>query len=614
MIIGFLFPESASILHFDLMWVSIILSGLPIIYGAVVGVVTRFDIRADVLVSIALVGAVLIGEPFAAAEIAVIMSIGTILEERTTRKAEEGIRRLMDLRPATARAVRDDGTEEMIAADKVQVGDVLRVLPGETAAADGVITRGKTSMDQSVLTGESLPVDKGEGDEVFSGTVNQFGAFDMMTTKAGQDSSLQRIIELVRSADVGKAPIVRAADRWATWIVVAALASAALTWAATGEAIRAVTVLVVFCPCALVLATPTAIMAGIGSAARFGILIRSGDALERLAKVRQVAFDKTGTLTSGKLEVVSVEAAPALAAEDIAVLSAAAERRSEHPLGKAILRHARSRGFPVAEPEEFEMVPGRGVRARVGGRAVAAGNLQFMAEMPAAVPEDLMKSASKHLDKGRAVVMVAVDGKVEGLIALSDTLRGDARRTVRRLHDLGIMTVLLTGDNARAASHMAERVGISEVRAGLLPRDKMEHIKSARGEGSICMVGDGVNDAAALKAANVGVAMGGIGSDISVDAADVVLMNDDIKRLPYLMDLSRRTLRKININIAAAMGLNFVAIVLAATGILDPVSGALVHNIGSVLVVMNSALLLRIKDRDEVARMFGEPPSPAPAA
>ena len=291
---------------FDAAWLAIVLCGIPIIKGALEGLISEFDIKADVLVSIALVASVIIGEVFAAGEVAFIMQLGAFLEERTVAKARAGIEKLVHLSPATARIVRD-GEELIVPAQQVAIGDILRVLAGETIAVDGMITDGLTSIDQSVMTGEALPVDKKAGDEVLSGTVNQLGTFDMAATKVGEDSSLQRMIRLVESADAKKAKIVGIADRWATWIVVIALVAAGLTWYFTGEIIRAVTILVVFCPCALVLATPTAIMAGIGNATKYGILIRQGDALERLAQVQRIAFDKTGTLTYGKPSVVFVE-------------------------------------------------------------------------------------------------------------------------------------------------------------------------------------------------------------------------------------------------------------------------------------------------------------------
>ena len=322
---------------FDMAWIAIILCGVPIVLEAIIGLVTAFDIKADVLVSLALIAAVCIGQDFAAGEVAFIMQLGGLLEELTVARARAGIEKVVHLTPRTARVLRG-GVETVIPAQQVQVGDCLRVLPGESVPVDGVITSGQTSIDQAVMTGESLPVDKTVGDDVSSGTVNQFGAFDMRATRVGEDSSIQWMIRLVQSADAGKARIVGIADRWATWIVMIALSAAALTWLITGQIIRAVTILVVFCPCALVLATPTAIMAAIGNATRHGFLVREGDALERLAGVKVVAFDKTGTLTYGTPEVVSVVSVrPELPRQELYRLAACAEQLSEHPLGKAIV-------------------------------------------------------------------------------------------------------------------------------------------------------------------------------------------------------------------------------------------------------------------------------------
>lgn len=575
-------------------WLAILLCGIPIIKGAVVGLVTEFDIKADVLVSIALIASVIIGETFAAGEVAFIMTIGAYLEERTVAKARAGIEKLVHLSPATARVLRGGG-EHIIPAEEVVVGDTLRVLAGETIAVDGVIVQGQTSVDQSVMTGESLPVDKGEGDEVQSGTVNQFGAFDMLASKVGQDSSLQRMIRLVESADAGKAKIVGLADRWATWIVVIALAAAAITWLATGEVIRSVTILVVFCPCALVLATPTAIMAGIGNAAKYGILVSRGDALERLAKVRRIAFDKTGTLTYGKPSVVRVEScAPEMDSDRLLELTASAELRSEHPLGKAIVAHYRqARGGSPREPDAFELLPGRGVAARVEGWEVLAGNEAMLADHGLKMPERLERSADEAKADGSTVIYVMNNDQAVGMLALSDTLRPDAAQTVSKIAGTGVKMVLLTGDAPQAANHIAAIAGIVDVQASCRPEDKLLAIQAYQQVGEpVCMVGDGINDAPALKAADVGIAMGGIGSDIAIEAADIALVGDDIREIPHLLWLSKRVMRTINVNLAASMLLNFAAIALAITGILNPVVGALVHNVGSVAVIINSSLLL----------------------
>ncbi len=581
-----------SSLPFDPAWIAIILCGVPIILEAFIGLVTEFDIKADVLVSLALIASVCIGEIFAAGEVAFIMQLGGLLEELTVAKARAGIEKLVHLTPQTARIV-SGGAERVVPAEEVRVGDVLRLLPGETVPVDGVILSGQTSINQAVMTGESLPVDKSAGDEVSSGTVNQFGAFEMRASRVGEDSSIQRMIRLVQSADAGKAKIVGLADRWATWIVVIALTAAALTWLISGQIIRAVTILVVFCPCALVLATPTAIMAAIGNATKHGFLVREGDALERLARVSVIAFDKTGTLTCGTPEVVEVKSYSSAISEDALLrLAAGAEQLSEHPLGKAVVRgYKKASASPLPAAEEFSMIPGRGVSASIEGHAVLAGNAALLAEHGTSLT--IPAEAEEQLRQGCTVIYVAADGTFAGYIALADTLRAESAGMIAQLSALGVQPVLLTGDHENAANTIAAKLGISSVRSGCLPEDKLTAIGEYRAQGErVCMIGDGVNDAPALKSADVGIAMGGVGSDIAVDAADIALVDDEVKEFPHLLALSRRMMTTIKINMTFSMALNFLAIILAILGTLSPVVGALVHNAGSVLVIINSALLL----------------------
>lgn len=589
-----LLPE----LPFDAAWVAIILCGIPIILEAVVGLVTAFDIKADVLVSMALIASVIIGEDFAAGEVAFIMQLGSLLEDLTVARARAGIEKLVQLTPQTARRIAN-GAEEVVPAEKVAVGDLLRVLPGETIPVDGVIITGVTSVNQAVMTGESLPVDKGPGDEVSSGTVNQFGSFDMRAAKVGEDSSIQRMIRLVQSADAGKAKIVGLADRWATWIVVTALVAAAATWAVTGEMIRAVTILVVFCPCALVLATPTAIMAAIGNATKHGFLVREGDALERLATVRRVCFDKTGTLTTGRPKVTAVRSFDRDMSEDeLYRLAASVEARSEHPLGKAVVSCWRDEGGDLCEAEDFAMLPGRGVSAVVDGRRILAGNPELLSAEGAAPSDGMLASAEEFRKLGCTVIYIAVSGAALGFIALSDTLRPDMAATITAVREAGAEPVLLTGDHKNAAEAIAGEVGITTCKYECLPEDKLAWIDSSQKAGSpVCMIGDGINDAPALKMACTGIAMGGVGSDIAIEAADIALVNDEISELPHLLRLSHRMMTTIKLNLTFSMALNFVAIVLAMTGVLNPVVGALVHNAGSVLVIINSAFLLRWRRR-----------------
>ncbi len=587
---------------FPIAWIAIILCGVPIILEALIGLITAFDIKADVLVSIALIASIIIGETFAAGEVAFIMQLGALLEDLTVAKARAGIEKLVRLTPRTARRI-TDCKEQTVPAEMVQVGDILRVLPGETIPVDGLIRSGQTSINQAVMTGESLPVDKGAGDFVSSGTVNQFGSFDMEATKVGEDSSIQRMIRLVQSADAGKAKIVGVADRWATWIVVIALTAAALTWLLSGEIIRAVTILVVFCPCALVLATPTAIMAAIGNATRHGFLVREGDALERLAGVERITFDKTGTLTYGQPQVVAVHSFKEdLSEEELYLCSASVEQRSEHPLGKAVVRSYKStfKG-EIYEAQRFHMLPGRGVQAVIEGREIIAGNPKLLSEKQIGIGDNMIKEAEKYLNEGCTVIFLAIHNEAVGVIALADTLRQDAVTTMAEVKKTGVMPVLLTGDNENAAGHIARQLHIDEVHFGCLPEDKLKWIDSyQKNQKQVCMIGDGINDAPALKRAYVGIAMGGSGSDIAVEAADIALINDEIKELPHLLRLSKRMMLTIKCNLTFSMALNFIAVVLAIAGILNPVVGALVHNAGSVIVIVNSAFLLKWKKRNEI--------------
>ena len=574
----------------DPAWVAVILCGIPIIIKAVIGLITRFDIKADVLVSIALVASLYIDEIFAAGEVAAIMVIGEILEDYTSERANREINKLMDMKPKTARIVIGD-EETIISASDVKVGDIVRVLPGESIPVDGIITKGTTSIDQSAMTGESIPVDKTFGDDVLSGTINQFGTFEMKATRDEEDSSLERMIKLVQEADADKAPIVRSADRWATWIVAICLSCALVTYIVTDEIIRAVTVLVVFCPCAFILATPTAVIAAIANATKHGCLIRSGTAMEQISKVNKITFDKTGTITYGIPSVKSVSSISDYGRDEIYRICAIAEKGSEHPLGKAIVR---SYGGTAGDPDDFEMIPGKGISCKVEGMKVLAGNLAMMTENGMVSKDD----AAEYCRDGEITVFVAIDGKLSGIIFLEDVIREDSRETVENLRELGVESVLVTGDNRAVAAMMAKEAGIEDVRAECLPADKLEIIGDLQSEGSrVCMVGDGINDAPALKKADVGIAMGGIGSDIAIEASDIALIDDDIRQLPHVICLSRKMMRKINVNLAISMILNFTAVFLAAAAVLNPITGALVHNIGSVFVVVNSALLLKWKSK-----------------
>ncbi len=584
-----------SFLPGDPAWLTIAISGYPLVYEAA----TRLwngcgmsRISSALLITMAMIAAIGIGDLFAAAEVALIMAIGEMMEKQTTNRAKRGIEKLLSLVPAMARRL-EDGKEVMVPLAEVRVGDRLRIIPGEHVPVDGKIIFGETSIDQSLVTGESMPVEKKMGDSVFCGTVNYLGTADIVAEKVGNDSSIAQMIRMVREAEASKAPAERMADKAASYFVPAALLLAVLTYFFTGDMMRAVTILVVFCPCALVLATPTAIMAAIGQAARHGIIIKSGESLEKLGDVNTIAFDKTGTLTHGKPEVTGVISfSPSVSEKKLLQLAATVEGRSEHPLGKAICRHALSKGISPKEISDFRVTPGRGIEAAVAEGRVTCGSVAFMEEKGFLISHERKAQIQAWQNEGKAVVLLACDGNIIGLLGLSDVVKTEARSIVEKLQEMKIRIVLLTGDNSKTARYFAALTGIVHVFSDLLPRDKVSHIRGMEGEKrKVCMVGDGINDAPALKSADVGIAMGRLGSDIAVDAADIVLLSDDISKLPYLKRLAKETLSTIKLSISLSMVINLLAVACSVMGLLTPTTGALVHNAGSCFVIFLAAML-----------------------
>lgn len=595
LLMSFIFPRVNIILPADPAWVTVFICGLPLLYLAVKRIIYNpgiSKISSALLITIAMIAAIIIGDLFAAGEVAFIMAIGAILEEMTTDRAKKGLKKLIALAPSQGRRI-SNGSEEMIPAEKIRENDILRILPGETIPVDGKIISGETSVDQSVMTGESLPVDKAVGDDVFCGTINRFGAIDIKATKVGEDSSLQKLIRMVREAEDKKAPMARIADKCASWLVPAAFMIAVITGILTDNLERAVTVLVVFCPCALVLATPTAIMAAIGQATKHGVIIKSGESLEKMGKVDTVAFDKTGTLTYGKLKISDIVSFnDDFSAEDILYLTASAESKSEHPLGKAVYSSALSSGIKTSETEDFRMMSGKGVSAKIAGKTYYCGNEKYLCQYGILLNEKAGEKAEELRKQGKAMIFTASETECLGLIALSDEIRPQVGKMVSDLAALHTDTVLLTGDSKNAAGYFADLSGIKNVYAELLPEEKVMQIsKLLQQHKTVCMIGDGVNDAPALKTASVGVAMGSFGSDIAVEAADIALMSDDLSKIPYLKKLSDATVKTIKFSIALSMCINFIAVTLSVAGILTPTSGALVHNAGSCFVVLIAALL-----------------------
>ena len=576
-------------------WIAVILSGIPLAVNAVKKLLYAkgiAKISSALLITTAMIAAIAIGDLFAAGEIAFIMAIGEILEDKTTEKAKRGLKNLINLAPTNGRFIKD-GKEELIPADNIAVGDVLRIFPGEVIPVDGVIISGNTSVDQSIMTGESLPVDKVVGDSVFCGTINRFGSIDITASKVGEDSSLKKLIRMVKEAEKQKAPMQRTADKWASWLVPVALLLAVVSGILKQDIVVAVTMLVVFCPCALVLATPTAIMAAIGQATKHGVIIKSGAALEKMGKVDTVAFDKTGTLTFGKLQVSDIISCDnAIGKDKLLKLVASAESKSEHPLGKAITDKARLEKIDIISPNSFSMEAGKGIFAEFDDMSVYCGNERYLNENGICLNEDVVLTLAKLRKEGKASVIAAMNEKVVGIIALSDTVKPDAETMISKLKGMDTKAVLLTGDNKQTADYFASRVGIQAVKAELLPEHKVESIVRLKKDGrTVCMIGDGVNDAPALKTADVGVAMGTMGSDIAVEAADIAIMGDDISKIPYLKRLSKATVSTIKFSILLSLLINFLAIVLSFFKLLNPTTGALVHNAGSCFVVLIAALL-----------------------
>ena len=579
---------------FEFAWVTVFISGIPIFYKGIKMLFKNKKMTAALLISIAMTAAILTNEIFAAGEVAFIMALGGILENLTIKKAKEGITKLLNLAPKTARRllINDiEVNEEIIPAKDVKKDDIIRVLAGEDIPCDGVIISGETSINQSIITGESIPVDKTVNDPVYSGTTNCFGVIDIKVQQSYENSSIQKLINLVKEAENKKAPTQRIVDKWASILIPSAVLFAIIVYLVTGEISRAVTILVVFCPCSLVLATPTSIMAAIGQAAKKGVIVKTGEALEKIGLCDIFAFDKTGTLTKGKLTVVNIEAFNGSNPDEILYIAASSEKKSEHPIGRAIVQYALDKNFKLNELKDFKMFSGKGIYANLDNKRIIMGNEKFITDNNIEISSDIKKQVNSKRLEGKIALIVVVDKEPKGLIALSDTLKDTTIPALSKLNKTSD-TILLTGDNSLTADYFAKKSGIKTVYSGLLPKEKAGKIEELQKENKkVLMTGDGVNDAIALKVADVGVSMGTFGSDIAIESSDIIITGDDLSKISYLRNLSIECIKTIKTNITISMCINFVSLTLSALAILNPVTGAIVHNISSILVVSNAALL-----------------------
>lgn len=585
---------------FKPVWISIVISAFPFLVGAIKNIV-KFKIKNSLLITIAVIASVFVGEYFAAAEIAILMAIGELLEDYTVDRAKKGLNDLISSAPKKAKKLiktNDSYTVKEVPIEEIENGDIIRVMPGEIISVDGIIKEGFSSIDQSILTGESLPVDKTVGDEVFCGSMNCFGSIDIIA-KDVENSSLQKFIDLVERAEKEQTPMQTVIDRLAVKLVPTALLIAIATFAIMmlsnfdlyTSINRAVTVLVVFCPCALFLSTPTAVMASIGQASKHGVIIKTFNALEKLAKVNKIAFDKTGTLTYGKLNVNDIENFSEFSDETIMSLISSLESKSEHPIAKSVTEYLDEKNIKKENVENFKMKIARGVEGEILGNKYFCGNEKYFRENNINIKDNAKEKIEKYSSEAKNIILFGDEKEVLSIVTLSDTLRENAKEMVENLKNFEIEPLLLTGDNLSTAKYFSEKVGIIEIKAELSPEEKFENIKSLKENNVVCMIGDGINDAPALKLADVSVAMGKTGSDISIESANIVLMGHDVSKIVYLKKLANTTVKTIKFNIIISLLINFVAVILSVLGVLNPLVGAIVHNLGSILVILNASLL-----------------------
>jgi len=598
LLVGFAFELSGNHQYADYSFlISAVVGGWPVFMLAVGNILRDFDLTAGVMVSVAMIAALIVGEYGAMALVAFMMVIGEAMEDFTREKADQALKELNELVPAMV-TLRMDGVDIEVPIAQVRKGDIALVRPGSRIPVDGLIVEGDASVDQSSITGESRPIDKTAGGSVFAGTIVSSGALSIEVEAVGETTSLGKMIHLVEEAQSSQAPVQRIANRYAQFFAPVSILIAGITWMVTGEPLRGVTMLVAICPCALVLATPTAVVAAIGNTARNGVLVKHGTAMEQVGKVDIVAFDKTGTVTFGEPVVTGIYPLNGYTEDDLLRVTASAERSSEHPLARAIIKEANGRGIELSTPQDFQSLAGHGISASVEGKEVSIGE-KMLVEKEVKMSGDESSGIESSKAEGYTVIPVAVDGTIAGYFNVADTVRPESAKAISDLRKLGISrTLLITGDSKIVGEKVGAELGVTETYTEVLPERKLEIIRELQAEGHmVAYIGDGVNDAPALAAADVGIAMGSIGTAVAMETADVVLLTDEIGQVPYLIELSQATMANIKVNIAVSMTIVLGTVGVSALGMIGPVIGAIMHEVAAVPVIANAATLIGWKSK-----------------
>jgi Cd2+/Zn2+-exporting ATPase len=590
-VVDWLFQSGSTVASASAMIGAIIL-GYPIIVTAVKDL-RRGRLSINELVAIAVLAAFASEDYKTAGIVAFFMLTGEIIETRTAEGARDSIESLIKLTPTKARRIKKDGNEEEVAASELAVGDVIRIRPGDNVAADGLIVNGQGSFNQATITGESLPADKKSGDEVFAGTQNLTGVLEIKVTRAGTDTTLGRVRELIIAAEQTKLPIQKIVDQYMGFYTPLVLVIGALVWAFTHDLNRVIAVFVVSCPCAFILATPTAMVAALSAAARLGILIKNVADIELAAKINAFVFDKTGTLTTGQLAVSRLMPIGENKPAELLRIAASAEKYSNHPTAKALAKLAGEAGVPLAEPKDFAETAGRGVKAQIDGAAVLVGRAQWLKDNGVAATFE--KSVDLNEAEGWSLIFVARDGHCIGWVGLQDQTRTEAAEALADLKTAGVRRVaMISGDRQAVATRVAAEIGCEEAQGDCLPQNKVEFVRAMKVKGyKVAVIGDGVNDAPALAAGDIGIAMGAAGSEVAIHSATIALMNNDLRRLPFLVKLSRSTRAVINQNFAFGVCFIIVGLSASAFGYIGPITAAILHVIGTLIVIFNSARLVR---------------------